>query len=257
MRIHIPALLAALLAGALASPAAAQIEIAWDDCGLAGNLLKTWTCDSNPTEVGRFHVSFHSEPGLTAVTGAQTVIDLWTPVAVPPWWQMVKTGSCRPGGYGMAVAFNTPCASASDYFNTVGTPLGGFGYDWGAPNFAPQGGRIRTVQAISIDAAGPIGPGEYYLLTVILKGLNTVGPGSCSGCLQPMGLLLNSVLLTQPVGVGDHLLVISDQPVITWQCPGSLGGECWPGPYCTPPVVFSCATPAHAKSWGQIKTLYR
>ncbi len=243
------AALAAVLAPALAPPATAQLNLSWDDCGAAGLDVKTWTCDSNPDVVARFFVSFKisSATALTQLTGAQCDIRLTTSGApIPPWWQFQQAGSCRPSG--MAVAFNAPCASAVDYFSSRGV-IGGSQYDWGPPTQIPSAARLRAVQAVMpVSLAGPVGPGEYYLLTVTLRGSNTVGDGACGGCGAPMGILVNTIQLTQPVGIGDVWLTAEgDRQWIAWQC-GYLG-EYW--------SFYNCGTPARAPSWGQIKSLYR
>ncbi len=249
------AALAALLAATPTAPARAQINIGWDDCGAAGAEVKAWACDANPDVVARFHVSFVITPSttLTSLTGAQCDIRLMTDGSpIPPWWQAVTTGSCRPGTSALRVSYTAPCASATDYFSTRGV-LGGFAYDWGLPNMAPDVARLRTVQAVVPSTlASPVGPGEYSLLTVTLGGANTVGLGACSGCQKPMAMLVNSIMLTQPVGIGDQWLVReSTRQWIEWQCGG------WPNS-CSPGFVFyNCATPARAPSWGQIKALYR
>ncbi len=255
------AALAPLLAAALAAPAAAQLNLSWDDCGAAGTELRTWACDANPTVVARAYASFVVPPSfnITALTGAQAEISLFSAApTLPAWWQMGTnvTGSCRPNG--VAVDFNIPCANATDYWGAaVGGTYGGFGYFWGPNNqfsysYPPSGARLRTVQAVSQTSAGPIGPGQYYLCTITIKGMNTVGTGACAGCTIPVGIVFSSLLLTQPAGVGDYTLSIgADRMWADWQCPGFPVTDNPAG------FVFDCVTPAKQKTWGQIKSLYR
>ena len=246
---------AVLLALALDAPAAAQINLSWDDCGLAGQQLKGWSCDSNPDVVARIYVSFIVTPelGLTSLTGAETDIRIWSAGDVlPSWWQLGTStaGSCRPTGIGFE--FTTPCASALDYWATVpGGVLGGGGlfYAPGYPGVPLGGARLTVVQAVDGSRAGAPAPGEHYLCSIAIKGANTTGVGACGGCGTPVGLLLNSVRLTQPIGVGDVFLSYSsDRQWIAWQC-GSWGEYGF--------GFYNCPTPARPTTWGQVKALYR
>lgn len=241
---------AMLIAGAAA--ARAQISLAYTDCG-SGIVNVSSACTSN-AGTHRVIGSFQAPAGTTAITGEQAVIDLQFPNAtVPPWWQAVVAGSCR--GSAVSVAYNTPPPSCADYFNTVASPIGGFGYDYYpvSPTTSPGRVRIRTVSAIpigsakSLDAAG-IAPGsDTYVFTATFTMANTVGDGSCAGCSVGMCWLFNSLLLTQPVGVGDVMLVSPGAAgqIVLWQNGGI-------GP--TNPCDF---VPARPTSWGQVKSLYR
>jgi len=67
---------------------------------------------------------------------------------------------------------------------------------------------------------------------------------TCSGCLVPACIVLNSVKLAQPAGQGDAVIANpAASQHVTWQGGGTI--EC-PG-----------ATPTQSNTWGQIKTLYR
>ncbi len=241
---------------AFASIASAQTagnNLSWGDCGAAGTADLTNACSSNTGEVN-LYFSTVADAGLTAVTGEQATLDvIFADTTVPAWWQAVSTGSCR--GTSVSVDYNQPGPTCNDYFNMVGFPLGGFGYDWGASNTTPSyqwlgsllnTARFRTVSAVSNLAAGPMTAGtEYYIYHVKVNFLKTVGGDACAGCLTPACFQINWVLLTQPVGVGDHS--ISGTPsggrdFATWQ--GGAGANC-------------ATVPVKRTSWGQIKSLYR
>ncbi len=250
MKLRLAAI-ACLFAAALAAPAAAQINLSWDDCGAAGTALKTWACDANPTVVARLYVSFVVTPGMSvsALTGMESTLDLYAPGGtLPAWWDYGSSGTCRPGGTGMAWACNMPCTSVPDYWGSIPYgPAGGSAFYYAT---SPGQAYLRTVQAIDYRYKGSVGPGEYYGYTITIKGTNTVGPGSCAGCASGIGLALRSVTLTQPVGVGDYVLTTAaDRQWVTWQAPPSgLQGSGFP--------VYA-PTPAKQKTWGQIKALYR
>ncbi len=236
---------------AFASIASAQgNNLSWGDCGAAGTADLSNACTGN---TGTFNLYFSTvaDAGLPGVTGEQGVHDvIFADTSVPPWWQAVTAGSCR--GTAVTVLYNAPGNTCNDYFNTVGSPLGGFGYDWGAsnttPSYAPLANtaRFRTVSAVSSAVAGPMTEGtEYYVFNVKVTMAKTVGTGNCAGCLTPACFQANSMLLTQAVGVGDHMFTgtaAGGRSFVTWQ--GGAGANC-------------ATVPAKQKSWGQIKSLYR
>lgn len=232
---------------------AAGLNLSWGDCGSAGTTDATSACAVNTGSVN-LYLSVVAPAGLTSVTGEEGVIDfIFSGGTVPAWWQAVTAGSCR--GTGLAVNYNTAGATCNDYFNTAGSPLGGFGYDWGALNTTPSynnpvlrtdTARIRTVSAIDGAVAGPMAEGtEYYIANVNIKFTKTTGVGFCDGCLVPVCIQANSVNLTQGVGLGDHLIsgaVAGGHDFATWQ--GGAGANC-------------AVVPVRKTSWGQIKSLYR
>ncbi len=239
---------AMLLVGAAA--AQAQLNLAYTDCGSGISNVNN-ACTSN-TGTNLVQASFVAPAGTVAITGEQGVLDIQIAGGtVPPWWQAVVSGSCR--GTAVSVAYNTAGASCADYFNTVGAPLGGFGYDYYpvSATTAPGRVRIRTVSAISsavassLDAAGVAPGSDTYVFTTKFTMAKTTGTGSCSGCNLGACWVFNSLLLTQPVGVGDIMLVSpgGSGAFVTWQNGGGIG---CPG-----------ATPSKTTSWGQVKSLYR
>ncbi len=237
---------------AFASIASAQgNNLSWGDCGAAGTADLSNACTSNTGSVN-LYFSTVADAGLTQVSGEQGVLDIiFADTSVPPWWQAVTAGACR--GTSVSVLYTSAGPTCNDYFNAVGSPLGGFGYDWGAalnttPSYAPldNTARNRTVSAVSQTVVGPMTQGtEYYIFNVKVNFLKTTGAGNCVGCLTPACFQANSVLLTQPVGVGDHFFTgtpAGGRSFATWQ--GGAGANC-------------ATVPVKQKSWGQIKSLYR
>ncbi len=243
-----------LLAGAMlaltAVVANAQLNLAWNDCGGATNINSA--CTTNTGTAGNVMCSFVAPAGTVAITGEQGVVDIQIAGGtVPPWWQAVVAGSCR--GTAVAVLYTGPGTSCADYFNAVGGPLGGFGYDYYpvSATTAPGRIRIRTVSAISqtvatsLDLAGVAPGSDTYVFSTKVTYAKTVGTGNCTGCNLGACWVFNSLLLTQPVGVGDIFIAQpgSTGAFVTWQGGGGIG---CPG-----------ATPATKTSWGQVKSLYR
>ncbi len=243
---------AMLIVGAAA--AQAQLNLAWNDCGGVQNI--TSACTTNTGTAGNLMCSFVAPSGTTAITGEQGVLDIQVAGGtVPPWWQAVVAGSCR--GTAVAVLYTGPGTSCADYFPAVGGPLGGFGYDYYpvSATTAPGRIRIRTVSAISqtvatsLDIAGVAPGSDTYVFNVKITNAKTVSTGNCTGCSLAACFVFNSLLLTQPVGVGDIFLTGGGTDFVTWQ-----GGAVGAGPFGN-----GCpgATPATKTSWGQVKSLYR
>jgi hypothetical protein len=258
-RIHV--VLALLTAGVLsanalaAQPAVPGLNLSWEDCGAAGLSFAQWACQEDAGVVGRLHASFvltSDLPPLTEVTGAEGVFDLYSAAAtLPSWWTFQKPGSCRPSGLG--VDFVSPPPGCQDYWGTrPGGPIGAFDYAYSTPGTpgTPGQARLRTIQAINFDYRGPVGTGEWYVMTITLYGNKTVGPTGCSGCQTPLAVWFNRLTVTQPVGFGDLVLTQpSERNIAGWQCPASLAAPSG--------FYFDCVTPAVPRTWGQVKSLYR
>ncbi len=226
-------LLCAFLLATGAGTAQAALHLAWTDCG-SGIVNVDDACTSN---TGSYDIvaSFDAYAGSTAITGEQGVLGMQVAGGtIPPWWQAVVTGSCR--GSAVSVMYTNPGNSCPDYFNTVGIPLGGIGYDYYpvSPTTAPGIVVLRTVSAIDVGSAtsfesAGIAPGtETYLLTIHVKMTKTVGTGACSGCGLAACWVFNQLLITQPAGVGDYFYSYpgGTGAVVTWQ-----GGVVGPGPF--------------------------
>ncbi len=248
-------LLCSVLVAVGTTAARAGLHLAYDDCGGPTNLDSACTSNTGPFDMV---ASFDAPVGTTAITGEWGVLDgQIAGGTVPPWWQAATSGSCR--GTAVSVRFTTPAPSCADYFNTVSYPLGDYAYDWypAAPTTPPGRVRIRTVSAVSMSTATSfeaqgIAPGtNTYVITVHVTMTKTVGTGACPGCNVAACWVFNSLLLTQPVGVGDVMIASpgTGGAYVTWQ-----GGAVGSGPFGS-----GCpgATPTRTTSWGQVKSLYR
>jgi hypothetical protein len=233
------------------------LNLSWDDCGSAGLPYTQWLCNDNAGIAGRLYASFVIPPGfpftLSEVTGAECTFDLYSPqTTVPSWWTFQKPTSCRPQG--LAVDFASAPPGCQDYFGSrpSGT-VGAFAYDWPHPRYGYVDGvaLLRTVQAVQrYQERGPIGPGEWHVLTITLLANRTVGADACAGCQTPVAVWFSRLRITQYVGVGDlELTQPSVGNLVGWQCPAHPA---------TPfGVSFDCVTPTTPRTWGQIKSLYR
>ena len=148
----------------------------------------------------------------------------------------------------MSMNFTAPgsLANCVDYWS--GQAAGGVGaYN---TNFLGSPTRARIVAAIAVPASavGPVDADvEYFSFNLAINNQKTVGTGACTGCSVPVCLVLNSIKLTQGVGIGDFKIGDAGAPgsnIITWQGGAVGGGGC-------------AATPAKNATWGSVKSLYR
>jgi hypothetical protein len=237
-----------LMAGALLAltvgVASAQqgVNLSWNDCGTSGALQRNFACNSNTASGHTMFASAIIGTDLPQLNGCFGVMDMQTnTLALGNWWQ-IATGGCRAG---------SPAAISSDFNFTTnvncldpwgGIAAGGVSF---TPGFnGPNRARIRAQCAIP--GSAPItGTDEYYFFKVFISNARTVG--ACNaGCLDGVCIVFNSLLVTQPLGVGNYT---ATGPItrnyIQFQGGGGLGGEC-PG-----------ATPTQTRTWGSVKSLYR
>src|SRR5262245_55352370 len=70
------------------STAAPGVNLSWDDCGLAGSAVKTFSCDNNAGAPFTLIGSFSPPPNVNEFLGmsAQVSIQSLSPT-LPDWWQ--------------------------------------------------------------------------------------------------------------------------------------------------------------------------
>ena len=232
-----------LIAGALLALTASVsfaggVNLSWTDCGTFGTLQKNFACTSN-NGVDAMVASAVAGQDMGQLNGHAAVIDLQTnQAALSAWWSV---GGCRLAS---AVSADFNFLSGVNCLDPwAGQGAGGINY---APGFnAPNRARIRTVCAIPGNTAID-GVSEYYIVRVNVGHAKTTGNGSCAGCTDGVCIVLNSITLTQPLGVGD---VTVSAPItrnyVQYQGGGNIGGQC------------PAATPTRSATWGSVKSLYR
>ena len=233
-----------LLAGALltitASIASAQgLNLAWNDCG--GPVNKTFACNSN-SGTSILTGSYYAPNGVNQLSGNEVVLDLQSAGAtLPAWWNVRGSGQCRNGALTANVGQITTCDNDFWAGNGAGG-IGAYTIGFGGPNRA----RLVMAFAVPFDFVGPVPAGvETYAFTVQVNNSKTVGTGACAGCNEAVCLVLNSINLTQPVGVGDFKLTTPALGnFVAWQG-GAVAGGC-PG-----------SVPTKNATWGSVKSLYR
>jgi hypothetical protein len=105
--------------------------------------------------------------------------------------------------------------------------------------------RLKIAVAVPLSALTDIvGGTEYFSCNVTVNNQKTVGTPSCTGCLVPMCIVLNSLKITTNTGEGDVTLgnaSAAGSNIVTWQ--GT-------GPDCS-------LVPTRNVTWGSVKALYR
>lgn len=230
------------------------INLAWDECGASGTSNRSFACDTN-LGANTLVASFDPPAGVMKLVGCSAVIDLGVKVAEPsPWWQF-DAGGCRADALELVLTAPTTFTCA-DYWS--GAATGSLVY---LPSFGGNPVRSRFLVSFGIPEAlaGPVEAGtEYYAFRLVLANSGAMGPEACAGCSAPACLVLSSLWLYQPSGVGDHALCAPrDYLMVSWQggavgglgCPPADGPPWWPD---------DClATPTRGATWGLVKSLYR
>jgi hypothetical protein len=226
------------LACCLARPAAAGINLSWNDCGAFGTSSTPLTCTSNLGSLLMIVSATPTETIAQALT-QETVIDIVTSGAtLSPWWDMRASGGCRPLSLSVFFSFE-PLANCADPWS--GQALGGYDYAI-APIFEVPywiDARIRTVCALPAHSPVVLEAGtEYYMCEIIINKAKTVGLGSCAGCTDDGTFTLDSVKISQPDGApgGNPTYTTPDHGVV---------------------IMTNGPTPTLSRTWGKLKALYR
>lgn len=239
-------LLVALIAGPGSASARGGINLSWNDCGIYGTELKFFACDTN-AGTSALYVSAVAPVPMLQLNGVSIVIDLATSQPTLSNWWLMQTGGSRTQS--VVGQFNFAAGPFNCLDIWAGAAVGGVQYtsNFGGLNRARLRGAAAVPNSVAADDLT-----EMYLFAFQLRHVKSVGAGSCAGCDDSACILLSSVQLTQPLGVGDYTLTGSlEREFVYWRCPGSFNvhgsGGC----------SFFCTTPAVKPTWGSIKSLYR
>jgi hypothetical protein len=229
-------------ATAIASAAHAQVNLSWGDCDTFGTPDQVFNCAANSGAAGIMICSAIAPTGAGRVVAMEAVVDMIEAnSSLQPWWQF-NTGECRAGGISLSADFTAGPFSCADFWGGQGIIIGGT-----VANGAGKGAntlRFKMACAVPTEQSMTAAEQVYAFKIIVLKTKST-GAGSCAGCSDPGCLVLNSVLINQPAGVGDFLLTgapTGGRDFATWQ--GGAGATC-------------ATVPAQNRTWGQVKALYR
>ena len=171
------------------------LNLAWDDCGAAGDQDQTFACDANAG--GRFTLvaSFVAPSHVTQFLGASAELRFESKTDVLPDWWRFGAGQCRGSGLNVDFNFTDGPFTCTDW--TAGRAVGGYLFQIGVD--ALNRARLLAQYAVPIDAAGPLVSGtEYYAFKVRIARSLSTGAGSCAGCSVPVNITFRELQLFQP-----------------------------------------------------------
>ena len=233
----------------IAVPAAAfdgQIYLSWDDCALGGagtaDLGTACLFDEGNSSL---YCAFTLAQPIDDVVGVEVTVDLQhSQGSLPDWWRLQGKGDCRDQSLFASGDFSTESVCTDPWRNLgAGVAI----YTPGLPRGQSSQARMRGFYAIQADSARVLDAGAmYYGLELLISNQRTAFPG-CAGCLQPACLVLNQVkLLRGAKSIPTEVTLETSGPAhanwVTWR--GGSGADC-------------AAVPVRARTWGQIKSLYR
>jgi hypothetical protein len=251
--LALPTFAAALGLGAASANGGEGLYLSWNDCRLSsGNPGLTSLCDDNNGDQ-RLYCSFTLPQPIDEVLGIEAVVDLQAEgVTLPDWWHLepanVSLGTpagCRNGSLSATHDFTGETGCTAFWPSLSSAVIQGF-----APG-DPRGGsaqaRIKAAVAMSSPNVASLDDTHtYYGVKLILNNAKTVDPGSCSGCLTNVCLVLNAIWIKRTPGAagGDRLLETPGNGNANWATWQGTAADC-------------VAVPVRRATWGQIKSLYR
>jgi hypothetical protein len=251
------ALVPAVLCLALAVPSAwaGGVNLGWGTLCYTEHpvSIAAFACDTDdPGLAWPVTLSFAIDRGMADMVGLEISLSAQSSVAqLPDWWRFDVNG-CRDGA--MDFVMLPPEGACRDW--TSGAPFGAAvwnsGQDQYRPGDDPYYGPIytdpacaRIVGVVAIDARYPFDmqPGvEYFACTYVFRNSRTVGAGACGGCATALSLDARQICVAGLDGRRDYL---------TSPLPGGNRTVQWQG------RTADQALPAHATTWGAVKSLYR
>lgn len=242
-------IVAALLAGTASVASAGGVNLAWNDCyGAGGVVNRPFACNTNAGSNDLF-VSFDPPQEIPDLNGSNPIIDLVSSNNYPPapllpqWWQFKNIGTCRQNSLKAIAATTGTCPDAWGGVGVAGIAA------YLTTNVLPQmpQNRARILGSISVPGASAqsVHPGtEYICLQIRFDNAKTVGT-ACTGCADPVCLVLMEVLLTTNASGDFRLTNQLESGYCVWQG-GAIGGAGCPA-----------STPTINRTWGQLKASYR
>ena len=242
----------ALLMLTLPSLAAAggAVRMRWDNCwGDAGVMNKAFACNVN-TGSNILVASLVPDRPVLGVSDLESRVDLtFAGGSVPDWWRFRTTGTCRTSS--LNVTATTPVSAVACQDWAAGAALAGI-TSYSLNTFVPGKASVQVVSGlISGGTADFVTGQEYYLFSLTVNHVKTVGAGACAGCNLGACIGLQYVELNTPPPVSTQTffaLSLDTDWLTTWQG-GILNGA----------GGLSCAqtTATRTSTWGGVKSLYR
>jgi len=219
-------------------PAAGQLSLGWGECN--GPATQVVACQ-DPAALDQLYASLTSMQAVDGVIADLGIIDVTAgldPTALPPFWDFHLGGCSGPTNLLFSADF-----TANLVCYDLWGGLAGSGGQYGGPSGpTPEGNRarIKWTSNVTPDQARSIvlAPQMMYIERIVVRH-NSLS--TCPGCQEAVCFVYNEELLSD------------------------IHGNQWrftnPG-YATanaPPTAINCpgSTPTQAKTWGQVKSLYK
>lgn len=243
----------------LASAAMAQVkglQFAWGGCenGLADTPVVQFSCDPLGGEAYSVYGTFNVDAPQTGIIAADGIVDFLYPNGnIPPFWHF-EGGACNE--FGLTLTHIRPATICPTTNSIIVCGAGGAGclsfltgYIYGAAAGFPEN-RARLFVAFARSATAPVtvtNTTRHFLFGLNFDMANAEDPASpgsgCAGCSDPVGITWNTLQLYASPALPQPYAVQSTDPGSS----PSVGANC-----------TACVTVNNkAKTWGQLKSLYR
>jgi IPT/TIG domain len=196
-------------------PAEGLLNMSWNDCGLAGDEITTFACNTNSGPTFNLVGSFVPPAGVNELLGLTADIRV-SSSQLPDWWKF-GAGQCRgAGSLASNMNFQTGPFSCANFWQGLGAATTSYDVNFYGPNTA----RLRVTGFIPSSARGPVDPlTEYYAFRTQISRLRTVSDGACADCDRPVVLSLERIQLLQPSTVGNDPIITRpfNRSIAYWQ----------------------------------------
>src|SRR5690348_5741047 len=127
----------------LVRPAAAGINLSWNDCGAFGDASTPLVCTTNIGAITMV-VSVRPTVSMPQVGAGSAVIDLQTnATAISPWWDLRAGGGCRPAALTSSFVFTSLTNCADPWMGQAGGGLEFIDAQTTGYLYAPNRAQIR------------------------------------------------------------------------------------------------------------------
>ena len=246
MRNLVFLLAVALLVAGAGVASAKGLFVAWNNCygAIGGVKAIGFDCTEGEATVYQLFHSFLIDAAIPGVIAAQGVVDFNFPTddAAPPWWELA-TGGCNDGSIGFDYLRGSSCGGSSDLLCGAtadicsGSGITSITYQSGRPT------RNRAIIHLARPADSPVtltaGPHYAWQMLFLIDNPNGLGP--CPGCDHACIITWNGLEIFDIGGGVTHVtsVDVGDPEACT-----NYGGMC-------------TDLPVKARTWGQLKSLYR
>jgi len=222
-----------------------EMHMGWDGCTLEGaSEAAQFACD---TDAGAHVVvtSFVLNSGFSGFVALEAYVfigTIGTNSTLPDWWK-TTAGSCREGAITTSFDFlDSPQVNCFDpwFGQAISSPT--MIDVITTPDLPPHGSS--TFSRVRLGATLPSGSTdleagkEYLAFKLRVSHAGTTGPEACDACCERAGLMVSQMTL---FNAADAVTLINQSAPAEWQAP-TTG--------CRP-------VPALARSWGQVRGMYR